>query len=309
MNGNWKVLAATQAGVITSTQLAAAGWTRRGQERLVQDGVLARAGKGLFTVIGAGDLPPAARWSQRLWLLVLCAGPAAVAFRRSAGGWWRLDGVPAGIVEAAVAPGHQSRSKSVHRLSTLVDEHVTVERGLPVTTVARTLVDLGSAVPDGVVERALECALRRRLVTVDEMVALMDGLRCRGRSALARVLVQRPVGAPATESDAETLFLQAVRSCGLPEPLRQFGVLLEERLYHLDFAWPALRLAVEIDGFEVHGHRRALQRDLRRQNRIQLDGWLILRFTWDDVMYQPRDVVAVHLREAWQLRGGIVAVR
>ncbi len=114
------------------------------------------------------------------------------------------------------------------------------------------------------------------------------------------MLRDRPAGTPPTESDAETIFVQLVRSIGLPDPARQVATSLGRRRYRLDFAWPALRLAVEIDGAAVHGPDQ-LSADLRRQNQIVLDGWLLLRFTWHDLVANP---VAVErdLRQAWQAR-------
>jgi very-short-patch-repair endonuclease len=178
---------------------------------------------------------------------------------------------------------------------------------LPVTTVARTLADLGAAEPLGVVERATEWALRNQLVTIPELQALTELLPTRGGRALKAVLVARPLGAPATESDAETLFVQLARCAGFPAPVRQFWIVLGGRRYRLDFAWPLLRLAVEIDGAAVHGPAD-LSRDLRRQNRIILDGWMILRFTWAMLMRSRREVED-DLWTAWALRGGFVPAR
>src|SRR5262249_16892342 len=117
----------------------------------------------------------------------------------------------------------------------------------------------------------------------------------------------RPPGAPATGSDAETLFVQLVRTAGFPDPVRQYWVVLGGRRYRLDFVWPALRLAVEIDGAAVHGPDH-LPPDLRRQNQIVLDGWMILRFAWSTLTARRRDVED-DLWAAWGLRGGLVAPR
>jgi very-short-patch-repair endonuclease len=117
---------------------------------------------------------------------------------------------------------------------------------------------------------------------------------------LAAVLTARPPGAPPTESDAETLFVQLVRRGGLPDPIRQYRLRLRGRLVRLDFAWPVLRIAVEIDGAATHGPAE-LPADLRRQNRILLDGWFILRYPWQLVAHDWGRVLG-ELREAWELR-------
>jgi very-short-patch-repair endonuclease len=184
---------------------------------------------------------------------------------------------------------------------------ITVRDGLPVTTVARTVADLGGAVPLTVVERATEWALRNCLVELAGLTALSNRLRTKGGRALATVLGQRPVGAAPTESDAETLFVQLVRRAGYPDPLRQFRLLLRGRRCRLDFAWPTLRLAVEIDGAGVHGPEE-LPSDLRRQNKVVLDGWMILRFTWGMMVRDWREVES-DLATAWALRGGLTPGR
>jgi very-short-patch-repair endonuclease len=171
---------------------------------------------------------------------------------------------------------------------------------LRVTTAARTLVDLGAVVDLRVLERALESALRHRLVTLNDLAEQAGALRSTGSKRLSHVLAIRPPGAPPTESDAETLFVLLVRSMGLPDPTRQLTVLLQGRRYRLDFAWPSLRLAVEVDGGSVHGPDR-LSSDLHRQNQILLDGWLIVRFSWQTLVRHP-DLVDRDLRRAWELR-------
>jgi very-short-patch-repair endonuclease len=183
---------------------------------------------------------------------------------------------------------------------------VVAHERLPITTIARTLADLGGAETIGVVERAAEWALRNKLVGIADLEAMTERVRTKGGHTLRRMLAQRPAGAPPTESDAETLFVQLARATGFPDPVRQYVVLLGGRRYRLDFAWPALRLAVEIDGAVVHGPA-ALSQDLRRQNQIVLDGWMILRFSWATLTRGRREVED-DLRVAWTLRGGLVPV-
>jgi very-short-patch-repair endonuclease len=273
------------------------------RQRLVERGLLQHRSRGVWAAAGWPD-----EGLRAVWEAVLQAGPAAVVFRRTAAAAWGMDGIPRPQpIELALPPGHQSRIKNIHRLSSLLPIDVTVQDNLRMTTVPRTLVDLGSAEPLTVVERAVEWALRNQLVAIGELQALTERLNTRGGRALKTMLGQRPRGAPATESDAETLFLQLVRAVGLPEPARQYWVVLRGRRYRLDYAWPALRLAVEIDGAAVHGPDE-LPRDLRRQNQIILDGWMILRFTWGMLTRARRDVEA-DLWAAWGLRGGFVPPR
>jgi very-short-patch-repair endonuclease len=292
---NWYDLAARQRNAISATQLDAAGVSRTERRRLLQQGVLHAAGRGVF-IIGDAE----AGWGTQLWCAVLAGGPDAVAFRRFAAAWWGMDGADAGIIEVAVPPGRQSRVAHVHRVTPLPQSDLGTHLGLPLTTVGRTLADLGVVVGPEIVERSLEWALRNGYASLESLRAIVDTRSGIGVRRLAGVLGTRPPGAPPTESDAETLFVQLVRQGGLPDPIRQYRLRLRGRLVRLDFAWPVLRLAVEIDGAATHG-RDELPADLRRQNRILLDGWFILRYPWNLVAHDWRRVIG-ELREAWELR-------
>jgi very-short-patch-repair endonuclease len=151
-----------------------------------------------------------------------------------------------------------------------------------------------------VVERGLECGLRRGDITVAEAYALAKRLQGRGRrgpGVLLEVVDRRPPGAPPTESDLETCLLQLSRRAGMSEPERQWELRANGRIYRLDFAWPDCRFALEGDGAETHATRRALVGDLRRQNQIVM-GWLILRFAWEDV-YLDAELTCQVIRDAW----------
>jgi very-short-patch-repair endonuclease len=212
--------------------------------------------------------------------------------------------VAPGAVELATCSGRPGTA-GVARVRPICPDDRSNLAGLPVTSVTRTLLDLGQVVDDDVVERALEWVLRKGHASVVELQAAVDRASGqRGTRALRRLLALRPADLPPTESDAETLFVQLARAAGLPEPHRQFAVPTVEGLFRLDFAWPARRLAVEVDGAATHASAAALGRDLRRQNRVVLSlgpvGWVLLRFTWDDITRQRHaGQVAAILREAW----------
>jgi very-short-patch-repair endonuclease len=292
---DWYDLARRQRHAISLGQLSQSGVTRYQRRRLVEQGALNLAQRKVYTTGGTSH-----GWDTALWCAVLAAGPAALAYRGAAAAWWGMDGVMPDVVEVAVPLSRQPRLATVHRVTPLPKGDVCLHLGMPVTTVSRTLVDLGLVVPFDTLERSVEWGLRHGHTSMDglqELVTLRSGL---GARRLAAVLAARPPGAPPTESDAETLFVQIARRAGLPDPLRQHRLRLRGRLVRLDFAWPARRLAVEIDGAGVHGPD-ALPADLRRQNRILLDGWFILRYPWEAVAHDWARVMS-ELREAWEVR-------
>jgi very-short-patch-repair endonuclease len=295
MQEEWVGVATAQAGAITSEQLARAGVTVGRRRALVRAGVLDKVQRGVYRLVGSEP-----DWRRALWIALLASGEGAFACRRSAATLWELDGVEHGCIDIAVPAGAHPRRPGTVRLATVGVDDVICHRGVPITSVARTLLDLGSVVDAGIVERSLECALRRKLVSLGSLSGSAESARSPGAARLRRVLDQRPEGAPPTESDPETRFMQIARRMGLPEPRRQYVVILRGRKYRLDFAWPGMRMAVEIDSISAHGPDR-LDADLHRQNQIQLDGWLIVRFTRQKVVHDPRGVER-DLRAAWELR-------
>ncbi|HUC15123.1 MAG TPA: hypothetical protein VMS00_11790 [Acidimicrobiales bacterium] len=302
-----------QFGVAAYDQLRALGLSRHRIAVAVDSGWLVRQGRWLvlstqWTAEGPGPGQREAQWRHDLYSAIFSCSPrvraTVVCFRRTAAALWGLDGVEPGFVELAVTSGRPS-SGTLYRPRSFEPAALADLDGLRVTSVTRTLLDLGQVVGPEIVERALESALRKGHVSVDALVEAVAAVpRLRGAGALRSVLASRPPGAPPTESDAETLFLQLARRAGLPEPLRQFSVPTSEGAFRLDFAWPLRRVAVEIDGAATHASREALSRDLRRQNRLLLSmvpaGWALLRFTWDDLV-DPRFAgqVVDKLREAW----------
>jgi very-short-patch-repair endonuclease len=217
-------------------------------------------------------------------------GSGGVASHRCAAGLHDLDGVPRGVVvEVSVPPGRNYRRHRSHRSSDLLPADRTTVAAIPVTTVTRTLIDLGAVLDEESVERAIECALRRGLTSPQYMGRRLDALSRLGRPGIgvARRLLRRrqPV---VTGSDLEVRFLQLLRRAGLPEPVGQYCI----GPYRVDSAYPNERRFIELDGVENHAGAAALQRDLERQNWLVGKGWVPLRFTWTDVMHHGQEVAA-----------------
>ncbi|MDP9420319.1 MAG: endonuclease domain-containing protein [Actinomycetota bacterium] len=222
---------------------------------------------------------------------------------RAAARLWGLDRVEADVVELSVPRQTRLSTAVVHRSNDLADVGVTEVDAIPCTDLTRTLVDLGAVVDLDVVERAVESALRQRLTTVSRLQWRLSGLARRGRrgpAALRAVLECRPLRAPPTESQLETMFLQCLQAAGVEEPVRQHPVRLPDgRVVRLDDAYPEAMVFIELDGWTAHRSQQAFHYDRRRQNQVVLLGWQPLRFTWADVVGQPGRVageVAAMLR-------------
>jgi very-short-patch-repair endonuclease len=117
-----------------------------------------------------------------------------------------------------------------------------------------------------------------------------------GRARVAAVL--RLVD-PESGSVLESLCRVLLHQAGLAPEQTQLVVRTAAGRWigRVDFAWSAARLVVETDGFAFHADRTSFREDRRRGNALVLAGWRVLRFSWEDVVHHPEDVVAA-VREA-----------
>ncbi|SOE02258.1 Protein of unknown function [Blastococcus haudaquaticus] len=180
-----------------------------------------------------------------------------------------------------------------------------IARGLPATTIARSLVDTwadahrAAAVRgfDSVARGALLRATRERRVRPVELAPeLSRRPNLPGRAELLELLRLIAAG---SQSELELFAVQHVLSIpGLPAPRQQHRVLLPDGPVFLDAAWPAVKLGVELDGAAFHGSRQARERDLRRDAALAALGWLVLRFSYRRIRRDPegcrRQIAAVY---------------
>lgn len=232
-------------------------------------------------------------------------GAGAVASHRAAAPLWRLDGVPAGAVELIVLRGRDRIAPGIVHRSPLSPVDITVVDAIPVTTPARTLIDLAAVVPAEVVVEALDDALRRGLVTMPRLRWRLAQVGGRGRPGIAamRALVeQRDPAAPVPMSVFERRLLRALGRCGLPRPVLQHQVRSSGRLVAVvDFAFPVARLAIEADGYRWHAGRARWDHDRTRSNRLTTLGWRVIHVTWTDLVQRPGEV-AETVRKALRAR-------
>ena len=180
----------------------------------------------------------------------------------------------------------------MHRVPTLRLEERSTNYGIPVTTPARTLLDLATVLPRRQLERAVDEAERLRLCGPDDLSAIVGAHRGRpGAGALGRLLNEHAIGTTATRNSFEEAFLALCRKHHLPQP--DVNVPLLD--YVVDFLWRNARLIVEVDGRATHGTRRAFQGDRDRDGRLAVAGYRVLRFTWWDITRRPA-VVADRVR-------------
>jgi very-short-patch-repair endonuclease len=261
-------LAASQHGVVSRTQLLAAGVSRRQIEVRLKRGSLHRIYRGVYTV-GHNVLTREGRWMAA----VLAAGERAALSYWSAA---TLCGMrqAAGPRSHVTSPRERQNSGTVtFHCAHLADDEVTVEQGIPVTTPARTLLDLAPLLPGPTLARMIEAAPWSRGASLAE---LLDRYPRRAAGEKLRVALAKPM--PMTRSDFEAHVLDAIERAGLPQP--KVNAVVEG--YEVDFVWPDHGVIAELDSYVTHGSRAAFQRDRQRDRRLSPD-WRVARLTDEDI--------------------------
>jgi hypothetical protein len=230
----------------------------------------------------------------------------AVVSHDSAAVLWGLEIVHEPRYRVTVPRDH-SRARhegvSVTRVDLDPDETRVID-GLRVTSALRTVLDCARVLPleDAVV--VADSAMRRGLLTLDELHSAVAGLRGPGAGRIRRVV---RLADPRCGSVLESLLRVLLILNGLPPECTQHPVRDERGglVAWVDFAWTRARLIVEADGFEFHSNRADYRKDRRRANAFCRLGWRLLRFTWEDVRFDPDYVVAAVRHELQKTAGPI----
>jgi very-short-patch-repair endonuclease len=288
-----------QDGLVTDHQVLATGLSRKQLRRLQHDGFLERWHPGVLRLSGAGASP-----RQAVRAAVMASQGAASHL--SAAWLHGLVDQPPRQPEISL---HVSRRFTgvgvrVHRQKDWTPDHLTTIAGIDVTDLLRTVVDCGLQLPYHRMRRIIEHEITLGHLTIDELVQRRFQLARRGRDGVGPLRLLLAYWAPdlaGIESDLEAQLAEVIFEGGLPRPQRQYEVLIDGETYRLDMAYPEQRIAIEADGFGVHSNRNAFERDRGRQNKLVLAGWLVLRFTWQQIIHHP-DVVVATIRRALEAR-------
>ncbi|HEX9695972.1 MAG TPA: DUF559 domain-containing protein [Actinomycetota bacterium] len=291
-------LAERQHGVFARAQIQREGGTKSLMKRRVAAGLWKAVAPEVFRLRGARP-----SWHQRVMTRCLSWGEGAVASHSAAAGVWEFAGFRPGPVDVTVPRGRRRSGRPVGpHWARLDPDDVTVSHGIPVTTPARTLVDLAGTVPLDKLEVALDDALRRRLTSTGELRHLLKKMSRRAGSKALRALLNEREGRPVPGSPFETMLLRAMKEAGLPDPVRQHSVVVDGVLAGiLDFALLPERVAVEADGYEHHAGRARFDHDRSRRNRLTVAGWLVVHVTYPEFKRSP-DAVIETIRRALHLR-------
>jgi hypothetical protein len=272
-----------QHGLISKQQALEAGLDRHRIQHRLTIGRWVVMHENVYKVAGVPDSP-----RQRILAAVLAVGPLTAASHRSAAELHGLWTPKPAVVEITTTRDRSPEvgDAAVHRLADLHERSVTAVDGIPCTTVARTLVDLGAVLPEKSVAKVFDRAHGRNLVTVSTVKTTLDAVARRGRrgAGVIRRVLEPQLGCEPVAGVFEARMVRLLAAQGLPPAVPEYEVWHEGAFVaRVDFAYPELRLAVEVDGYAAHSSIDAFRRDRTRQNALVTAGWTVLRFTWTEV--------------------------
>jgi hypothetical protein len=262
-------VASRQHGLITTAQLAEAGVTGHAVAHRVKTGRLHRRHRGVYSVRHA-RLSQEGEWMAA----VLAAGDGSALSHLSAAKLWNVwRRVVRGIDVVAPRRRH-AKGVRVHACRRLDPRDVTVHRGIPVTTVPRTLVDLADVLTAHQLANVVHEAAFRNRFSARATRAGMERSNGRNLHPLEQALALNAAGSAGTKSDLEDRFLAQVQAAGLPAPLVNAAVQTRDRTYEVDFRWGDV--CVEIDG-PGHGRPRTRAEDAARDRALTEPGYRVIR--------------------------------
>jgi very-short-patch-repair endonuclease len=268
-------LAAPQHGVVSRDQLVNAGVGVGAIDHRRRTGRLLVVHKGVYAVGYQSDSP-----LTRAMAAVLACGPGAVLSHRSAAALWEIS-VWSAPIEVSAPGKHSHVGVVVHRARTLNPRDATVHRRIPVTTIARTLIDLADTLDDAALARAVnEARIIHRLPIQQLARRLADARGRRGAHRLSR-FVDRPT--PPTRSALEDAFLAFTERYNVPRP--EVNQRIEG--YEVDMLWRSHRLIAELDGRRFHDHPDGFEGDRDRDANLLAAGYRVIRITWRRLASDP----------------------
>jgi predicted transcriptional regulator of viral defense system len=282
-------IAGRQHGVVTRRQLEAIGIRGTSVERRVASGRLVRLYRGVFAV-GHVQRTRETRWIAA----VMACGRGAVLSHLDAAVLWKIYTTKGTTIHVTTTtrstrtlPGIR-----VHRARKLDPADVTKKDGIPVTTVARTLVDLTDLLPTDRLLRAIREAEYLKLLDEDSLIAAVRRANGRKRLSELTTAMARHTPGQIVREELEHRFLELVHAAGLPDPTTNAKVNTRLRTYEVDCLWQHEGVAVELDGRAAHARAAAFEEDRARDAALTATGLRPLRFTWRRVTEEPEDVLA-----------------
>jgi hypothetical protein len=286
MHAQLDPLLAAQLGLVTRLQAWNAGVSGRQVDALLARNLLIPVYRGVFrdpAVVSSDD--------QIALAAVLACVPNAVVSHRLAVAQWGMRNFQCALKEVT-SPGLRRVPGIVsHRSIRPPDQ--TVLRGVPITTPARTILDVSTVVGARLVGRWIATWTSTGVLSLDDLQAQMESVKGHAGPPTVREALSGLTIVPGADSPAEALLGLVLTESGLPPlTLHHVVTLASGLVFELDWSYPEWRIALEMDGYGVHLRSLdAFEHDRFRRNELEIEGWTIMNFTKRQVERQPKSVV------------------
>jgi Transcriptional regulator, AbiEi antitoxin/Protein of unknown function (DUF559) len=293
------------AGVVTTAALMADGKSERQIRTLVRRGNLISVRRGVYArqaVAGRDHLEPAGGALLRVAAALAVVGLDAVVSHQSAAQLYGIDllGNPGPNVTLNVPPeyGWRALAGIILHTAKVPPDQLTTHQGMPMTTPARTVIDLARILDFPAALVAADSALHRKLATKAELQSVVAS--CRRWPGIKRAAEVVEFADRRAESPLESIARVVFRDFGLPPPDLQVWLGWgEEPTGRVDFYWRKYKTIAEVDGaFKYQDGARA-RNQLRRDALFRADGFEIVHFDWHEITQTPQKVAAA-IREAFR---------
>jgi hypothetical protein len=285
-------IAERQHGVFAFVQALSCGLSPDQIQRRVRRGLWVRVYRGVYRLAGS-----TMTFASAALAAVLAAGEGAAASYATAGVLWQTENITSPQIHVSVLGRRRLTIPDVmvHRPTSLVKRDIVPLGVIPVTSPARTIIDLAGLVDEDTLEDVLDDLWRRERVDVAYLyprVCAMPKQGRRGLLTLERLLKDRD-GTRPSGSGRENRLRRLLLAAGLPPPERQHEVRAPDGTFiaFVDLAYPAAKLFIEFDGDKYHSTRRQRAADAVRQNKLVALGWSPLRITSDEQDNAPQDII------------------
>ena len=279
-------LAAGQHGLITRHQALRCGLTAQMIAGRVRNAGWTRIHPNVYLLPG---LPLS--WEGRVFAAFLSVNGPCLVSHRSAARLYQLEDRADDAVDLSVWSGISRNGVDVHRLSRSDQPKSRSVRGLRVTGVERTLLDVCTVTAPKRAGRSMDAALRARLTSIDRLARYADDIPegRYGRPVFTQLIRIRDRRDEALGSEIEARMARILRT--LPYRWQpQFPIDTGSHNYRVDFAIPDAMLAIECHSIKWHFGEEAFKKDLAHDRRLTLIGWTVLYYSWDEIVLAPDEV-------------------
>lgn len=275
--------------MLATTALARAAGLSAGQwRRLRRDDVWLPVVPGLWR-----HAATPLTWEMKVRAGAIWLGREAALYGPTAARWWNIDGCDSDSVEFVVprASRHLTPWLTLHTTTRWRKGDVLHHRGVRTSSASLAIIDMARTHGPRHLESAIDSAISQRLTSVPTLTKRMNQLGGRGRNGIRtlRTLLLDSGG----ESFLERRFLRLMRDAGRPRPMTQVvHRRRDSKVMRVDFQYSSSKVVIEVSGRRGHTSDRDRQRDARRRNDLQAQGWKVIEFTTADVLDDPVYVLA-----------------